>query len=402
MSFIFAFFIMMFFLAIGDMVGAKTKAMIPSVFISASLFLIGFWNGWLPRDVMNIAAIGPMATLAMYLCIAHMGTLISVRELCSEWKTIVIAVCGLAGMSGALLYFGTQLIEYNAVVIGIPPLAGGLVATIMMGKAAEGLGVLALLAPAVFVVQGFVGYPLTAICLRIEGKKLLAGYRDGSIKAANKAAEGGAGQKRLLPPLPEKYQTTFYHLAGIAFIGWLAYMSNIYLGQFLKSMNPEWVKYNLHPLVICLIYGCLGAEIGIVEKGALTKGGTVGFCLAVIMALVMVMLNNSTPQDIIALLKPLAVIVVVGVAGMIVASAIVGKILGYSVPIAVALTLTALYGFPPNYILTEEAAKGLADTAEERAFLMDQMLPKMLVGGFTTVTVGSVIMAGFFVNMIVR
>ena len=154
--------------------------------------------------------------------------------------------------------------------------------------------------------------------------------------------------------------------------------------------------------MICLIYGCLGAELGIVEKGALTKGGTVGFCLAVIMALVMVMLNNSTPQDIIALLKPLAVIVVVGVAGMIVVSAIVGKILGYSVPISIALTLTALYGFPPNYILTEEAAKGLAETPEEKAFLMDAMLPRMLVGGFTTVTVGSVIMAGFFVNMIVR
>jgi hypothetical protein len=65
-----------------------------------------------------------------------------------------------------------------------------------------------------------------------------------------------------------------------------------------------------------------------------------------------------------------------------------------------ALSLTALYGFPPNYILTEEAANALAQTPEEKEFLMDQMLPKMLVGGFTTVTVVSVILAGIFTKML--
>ena len=31
---------------------------------------------------------------------------------------------------------------------------------------------------------------------------------------------------------------------------------------------------------------------------------------------------------------------------------------------------------------------------------MDKMLPKMLVGGFTTVTIASVVIAGIFVNLI--
>jgi len=67
---------------------------------------------------------------------------------------------------------------------------------------------------------------------------------------------------------------------------------------------------------------------------------------------------------------------------------------------AFAVALTALYGFPPNYILTEEGAKAIAENQEEKDFLMDQMLPQMLVGGFTTVTITSVIIAGIFVNFL--
>ena len=65
-----------------------------------------------------------------------------------------------------------------------------------------------------------------------------------------------------------------------------------------------------------------------------------------------------------------------------------------------ALSLTALYGFPPNYVLTDEASKALAENREEYDFLMGQMLPKMLVGGFITVTITSVILAGIFINML--
>ncbi|MFY9603301.1 MAG: hypothetical protein WAR00_01410, partial [bacterium] len=60
--------------------------------------------------------------------------------------------------------------------------------------------------------------------------------------------------------------------------------------------------------------------------------------------------------------------------------------------------LTALYGFPPNYILTMEAIKAVVENQEEREFLTNEMLPKMLVGGFTTVTIVSVILAGIFVG----
>ena len=99
--------VVLVFMSIGDIVSMKTKAFVPSVFVAAVLFLAGYWGGWLPKDIVDRAQMGaPIATISMYLLITHMGTMMSVRELCREWKTVVIAVAGLAGMALLLWYVG--------------------------------------------------------------------------------------------------------------------------------------------------------------------------------------------------------------------------------------------------------------------------------------------------------
>jgi hypothetical protein len=42
----------------------------------------------------------------------------------------------------------------------------------------------------------------------------------------------------------------------------------------------------------------------------------------------------------------------------------------------------------------------LGETPEEREFVLTGILPKMLVSGFTTVTIASVFLAGFLVNLL--
>lgn len=105
MSIIVCFTIVVFIMTIGDFASARTKAFVPSVFVAALIFVLGFWNGWIPKDIMNQAGLAnPIVTVAMYLVIVHMGSLMSVREMIAEWKTIVIALAGLVGMV-ALLRF---------------------------------------------------------------------------------------------------------------------------------------------------------------------------------------------------------------------------------------------------------------------------------------------------------
>ena len=405
MSFIMSFFVVLVILTIGEIVSTKTKAFVPSVFVAALLFLLGFWYGWFPLDVVEKAGMGnPVATISMYLIIVHMGTLMSIRELCAEWKTIAIAAAALGGMVAMLVTVGKALIGWDAVVIGTPPLSGGLVAAIMMAEAAakKGLTELAVLGTVIYVVQGFVGYPLTALCLKSEGKRLLRLREEnpGAFVEAAAASDGEGKRKALLPPLPEKYQTTFTHLAAIALVACVSDYAAASFKSWLIGMNPAYGAYALHPLVICLIFGAIAAELGIVERKPLLKASSFGFILTAIMGFIMGMLNKATPDMMVKILYPLAVIVVVGVAGLLAGSFLVGKLLGYTGPMSMALSLTALYGFPPNYVLTDEASKALAENREEYDFLMGQMLPKMLVGGFITVTITSVILAGIFINLL--
>lgn len=67
-----------------------------------------------------------------------------------------------------------------------------------------------------------------------------------------------------------------------------------------------------------------------------------------------------------------------------------------SLPIA----LNALYGFPPNFILTTEAIQSLTEDEKEISYLTDIMLPKMLIGGFTSVTIVSVVIGGIFASFL--
>ena len=81
--------------------------MIPSVFVCGVLFILGYWTIF-PQNIVEVAGIPTVvATLLMYLLITNMGTLLSVKELVNQWKTIVIALSGILGIIALLLAVGT-------------------------------------------------------------------------------------------------------------------------------------------------------------------------------------------------------------------------------------------------------------------------------------------------------
>lgn len=397
MSVIVAFVVCAGFLAIGDVISNMTKAFVPSVFVAATLFLLGFWT-FVPETVDVIAGLGmPVALMSMYLLLVHVGTLFSVRELVSEWRTVATALAGIAGMVLLLLTIGRFLVGWETVIAGTPPLTGGIVAALIMNQAATeaGLTSLAVLAIVLYVMQGFAGYPLTALALKKEGLRLRAIYRENGKEVerliADRPPQGEdapRGRFQFIPPTPEKYQTIFVSLAKTGMVAWASV-------EFSRLTGGA-----INQFVVCLIFGVIAAETGFLERKPLVKNQAFGYMILSLMAFVMVQLSKCTPAMLGEIAGPLVIIIVVGVTGMAAASMTVGKLLGYSRSMAFALSLTALYGFPPNYILTDEASKALAGSPEEYEFLMDQMLPKMLIGGFTSVTIVSVILAGFFANLL--
>lgn len=389
MSLIVAFILILATLAIGEIVSIRTKAIIPSVFVTALLFLVGYWTIF-PANILEVAGFGPsIIQVSMLLLITHMGTMISVKELIAQWKTFAISIIGICGICFGTLVLGKLFFPWDMLVVATPPLTGGVVASVIMSQAAtaKGLPTLAVLAVGMYVMQGFAGYPLTAITLNIEGKRLLKKFRNGEIQKREVNSEEGE-KKTLLPQLPKKYQTTYILLLKLGIL--------VQVSIFLTNLMNKAVS----EFVICLVVGAIAAEIGFIERRPLNLSGTFGFFMTGLMAFIFGGLAKATPEMIKELIIPFIGIIGFGVAGLVIFSIIAAKIFKESIPMAIAISLNALYGFPVNYTLTNDAAMALGKTGEEVDFLTGEMLPKMLIGGFASVTIVSVIIAGIFAKML--
>ena len=387
---------------IGEVVSQLTKAWIPSVFVTACVLLVGYWTV-IPAEVVTDAKLIPFgSTIGIYLLITHMGTIISIKQLCEQWKTVVVCLAGLAGMCAASWFIAVPLIGREFVVAGLPPLTGGIVAAVTMQEAAaaKGLEAAALFAIAMYCVQGFAGYPLTAVCLQLEGKKLLKGYRAGEVKGADKnavadadkmeAGTSNAAEKPLIPPLPAKWNgpvMIFLKLGVVAYLATL--LGTIAFPGIGKISGAVWA----------LVLGVIFTRIGLLDTNALNKANSYGIIMFALMMYVFDGLKTATPEMLGSVIGPMLILIVIGVAGMAVAEFIVAKILKLSYTLALANGLTALYGFPPNAIITENTCKALGQDEAEVDYLMSEMYPSMIVGGFTTVTITSVIIAGLFANL---
>lgn len=388
-----AFLIVLIVLTVGEIVSTKTKAFIPSVFVSAVIFLGGFWT-FFPENIIDLAGFtAPVVTLAILTLIGHMGTMLSFKEMVSQLKTVVVALGGIAGICLGTLTLGKIVFGWEIAVITTPPLTGGLVAAIIMSEAAKakGLETFAVLAIIVYVMQGFAGYPLTSIMLKKEGQRLLAKYRNSSNEKKGEITEEvkeEVNKFRLFAPMDKKYQTTYMFYTKLGVLMVMSHYIDVFTGGIVS-------KY-----IVMLILGTVAAEIGFIEKQPLTLANSFGFFMTALMAFAFASLSKATPAVLAELIIPLIGIIIFGVIGMAVVSIPVGKTLGYSREMAFSVALTALYGFPSNYILTQEVVKALTEDEQEREFLMGEILPKMLIGGFTTVTIVSVIIAGVFKNML--
>lgn len=397
-----ALVLLLIILYLGDIVSTRTKAWVPSMFVCAVLILLGYWS-FFPKDIVARAGIPDVvAIMFMYLLIVNMGTLLSVKELLRQWKTILISMSGIVGIIIVAIIIGYLFFDYNTVIVAIPPLVGGIVSAIIMADGAKtaGLDSLAVFAILIYVMQGFVGYPLTSIMLKREGRKVLQKYRAGTWSSVDDT-KGQLDSKedittdvnpmpRLFAKVPVSYNSTYFIFLRIAIVGFLAY----FCSEVLKPV------VSVSPFVLCLLFGVIASSLGFLERHPLKKAGGFGLAVMGLMLFIFNTLSRATPQMLVGLITPLVVFILTAVVGMFIFSVIVGWVLKVSKEMAFSIALTALYGFPADYIITTEVINNLTNDQTEKDMLTSHMLPPMLIGGFISVTIVSVVLAGIMVNMI--
>ena len=398
-NFALAFVICAVVYIIGEYVAKITKAWIPSVFVTAVVLLIGYWTV-ITKEVVSASMLIPFgSTIGIYLLITHMGTVISLKQLIQQWRTIVVCLSGLAGMMVLGYFVAPLIIDKTLVIAGLPPLTGGSVAATMMQDAAKaaGLEVAAVFAIAMYCVQGFAGYPITAVCLQKEGRRLLKDFRSGKVVLTEQdrremASVGmtviadDSDRKTLIPRIPDKWNSPILMLGKLGLIGWFATQ----LGNITGISGAIWA----------LVLGVFFTTIGFLETNLLNRANSYQIIMFALMMYVFDGLKDCTPAMLKSIIVPMVVLIVIGVLGMAIFSFVIAKILKMSFPLAFANGLTALYGFPCDAIITESTCNALGETEEERQYLMSKMFPSMIVGGFITVTITSVFIAGWFQSLL--
>lgn len=390
-----AFVVVMLVWTISDWVAKKTRSLLSSLFVASLIFLVGFMTGLFPEDLLQSSSLLSLAGVVVGFIIVHLGTMISLDDFKKQWRTLLIGIATVIGIGVLLavggLLFGavrspadyTDLVQAGVasirdfVIAGTGALSGGTISVLIVQEAALGIGLTNVAAFPVLIaaLQGLIGFPLTSLILRKEAARLKEEYRAGRIEAPVVAEAGPASNGKL----PSFLQTT----PGTLFSVGVVVLLSIGINNLTNGV--------LNTFVMALIFGITLRTLGVFKASVLSGIDAFGLMMLAIMIMVFGPLATLKPADLAALALPLLLAFVFGVIGIVLFSAAVGKLLGYSVPMSVAIGLTSLYGFPGTMILSQEAAKGAGETPEEVAAIESVILPKMIVAGFATVTITSVV-----------
>lgn len=384
-----AFAVVMVVMALGEAVSKKSKGRIPSLLIVAICFLTGYWTIF-PKDILNISMVMSVRTITMSVILLQVGAMFSLNELKKEWRAVIITLLSVAGVIVFAGIAGALFFDVNTALVAIPPLTGGGIATIIMSDAAaaQGLTELAMLSSIIYIMQGFVGFPLTSYMLRRAGRKLLTGYRSGAAllqetKEEQKPEKAKKSRRTLNDMVPEKYKVPSYYLAKLAILAIVAVL--------LESIT------GLNVSLTMIVVGVLAAHFGILEKDPLKKANSFGILMLCLTASFMRYFADASPQQVFSLILPVAAFLLFATAGIALFSIPLGKKFGYPIELSVAIGLNCFLGFPYNFVITNEVIASLAENQGESDYLDGILMPKMIIGSIVAVSMVSAVIASVLV-----
>ena len=378
--------------AIGDYISNKSKAMLPMLFVSGFLLLLGFWT-ILPTTLLEDTGLFGASALFAPMFVVHLGTMLNLDEMKKEYKTAIIALSAVVVIAILLFLVGSQVIGQQYAASAAGPITGGLVAVLIVQETAGAMGLdnIAIFVTVLFVLQLFVGLPIAAACLSREAGVAIKQYRSqgGETGSANADAMAASKPKwQIFPATPKDLQTPFILLMKLLMITWLA----LYCADLMGGA--------INKFVVALLLGILCKELGFLEEKILDKANGSGLTLFMLFLLVYWYLPKATPDALLSMIFPIVVVFTLGIIAVALTAFVMSRIFGYSWRLCMAIGISCMFGFPGTYIIPEEVAKAHGKTEEERNYLLGLFLPKMLVAGFITVSIASVFVSSFMVKFL--
>ena len=138
---LFCFMVFVVIMAIGDCVSNLTKSRVSGLFVAMVLYLIGFQTGLVPTDaVANTGIVTVAAGWGIAILLVSMGTMMDIKTLISQWKTVVIALAGLVGLAVATFTISSWIVGREWAYAAAAPISGGIVAGNITAEAGTAAG----------------------------------------------------------------------------------------------------------------------------------------------------------------------------------------------------------------------------------------------------------------------
>lgn len=380
-----SFFVFIVILAIGNEVSIKSKALLPLVLVSAVLHLLGYWTGIIPLDsVANTGLPAMLGAFGTAMMVTNLGTMMDLNQLLGEWKTVLISLVGILGVAVGTFTVSTWIFGREYALAAAAPIAGGNVATLVISEAclAAGREDLGGFIALVTTLQFLVGVPLAAFLLKTQISSM---QKKGLFLSEEKLHEGEKklphiNRHVLWKKMPEWWIRPYPMLARLALV---AVVSNLVSG-------PTGI-----PVTICyLVLGILACQFGFLELKTLQEGGYYPFFMILQLSNIPRLLAAVTLDSFLGTLVSVFGILFLGAGFLAVFGLLAGLVLKIPARMSMAISLCAMMGYPYTLLLTEEAVATMDGSETEQEIAKGYALPKMLVGGFTSVTLASVAFAG--------
>ncbi|MBP2242248.1 hypothetical protein J2Z40_002822 [Cytobacillus eiseniae] len=380
-------------IAVGEVISILTKARVSMFLVAIVGYLILIWTGIIPKDLIGdskFVEIG--AVLGTAPIIIHMGTLIPLKVIRSQWKAVAISLIGILFGTGLILLLITMMFGYQTAVAGAGPLTGGVIAFLVTAEGLKEVGLASLVViPALILsFQSLFGMPLSAILLRRYALKFQKAVDAGTYTASALEAgiDNGMHAEKVSEHyskwIPKKYQTNLILLFQLFIGGAIA----VALDQFTG------VPYSIWALAL----GIIGRVIGFYPDRVMERANAFTIGMAGLVFLIIATMNDTTFEMFIGYLPEMFMIIAVGIIGIIIGGFIGSKLFKWDPLKGLPVALTATVGFPGDYLVCEEVSRSVGRNKEEEEMILNEILTPMLIGGFTTVTAGSVVIASILIK----
>lgn len=372
--------------AVGTVIADKTKGLICEALFLCLVYAIGFATGIIPRDSLVSTGIpGVLSAFGVMMIIGNLGTMIELRRFLREWRTVAICCGGLLIMTLLCGVIGTIVYDKYYAFSAIPPLAGGVIAQQLVSEAASNAGMpqYGAFAALVCSFQTFIGIPLSAYLLRKHCDPIV---EKKAFEMEYEAKEKRFPNLRIFRPLPKSWSDGSVMVTKLLLV--------TLLGSFVASAT------GIPSAVVILVLAILFAELGFLERETLTKAGYMNFLFMGLIMLLPLDFSSLTIESLGNMVLPMVFMIVLGAIGLIIGGAIVGVFLKIDWKLSAALALSAFLGYPLTESIVRTVVRSFKLPQEEEGKLLSMVLPQMIIAGFTTVTVVSVLMAGVIAPMI--